>query len=50
MSPDSAGFLETGDPEIQNIIALSQVHFQIAMSDILVDTPGREDGAWIEVL
>ena len=43
------GTLETGDADMDAIIQLSLFHAMVTMSDVYVDCPGREDGAWIEV-
>lgn len=42
------GSFECGDPRIDQIVALSKIHAEITMSDTYVDTPGREDGQWLE--
>jgi hypothetical protein len=42
------GRFTTGDPEIDHIMQLAMRHAKVAMSDVFVDTPGREDGMWIE--
>ncbi len=42
------GDFTCGDPIIDQIVALSKIHAEITMSDTYVDTPGREDGQWLE--
>lgn len=42
------GDFSCGDPLIDQIVALSKIHAEITMSDTYVDTPGREDGQWLE--
>ncbi len=36
------------DPTIAQIIDLCLDHAAVTMTDVLVDTPGREDGQWLE--
>ncbi len=45
---DWVGDFECGDPIIEQIEKLSKIHAEITMSDTYVDTPGREDGQWLE--
>ncbi len=35
-------------PRLQQLIELSKIHAEITMSDTYIDTPGREDGQWLE--
>jgi hypothetical protein len=42
------GSFSCGDEQIDQIVKLSLMHAEITMSDGYVDTPGREDGQWIE--
>jgi hypothetical protein len=42
------GSFSCGDEQIDQIVRLSLIHAEITMSDGYVDTPGREDGEWIE--
>ncbi len=42
------GSFECGDERINQIIRLCLVHSEITMIDAYVDTPGREDGQWLE--
>jgi len=42
------GSFSCGDEQIDQIVKLSLIHAEITMSDGYVDTPGREDGEWIE--
>lgn len=42
------GTFVTGDAEIDRILQLAMRHARVSMSDVYVDTPGREDGMWIE--
>ena len=43
------GSFSCGDATIDNgIVPLALEHIKVAMSDVLCDTPGREDGQWIE--
>ncbi len=37
-----------GDERVEQIVKLCQIHAVVTMSDGYVDTPGREDGQWIE--
>jgi hypothetical protein len=42
------GSFECGDERINQIVKLCQIHAEVTMSDAYVDTPGREDGQWLE--
>ena len=42
------GSFACGDPRVDQIVDLCLTHAEITMSDTYVDTPGREDGQWIE--
>ena len=42
------GSFSCGDERIDQIVKLCQIHAEITMTDAYVDTPGREDGQWIE--
>ncbi len=42
------GSFECGDERIDQIVKLCKIHAEVTMSDTYVDTPGREDGQWIE--
>lgn len=42
------GFFECGNEKVHQIIRLCQIHAEVSMTDTYVDTPGREDGQWIE--
>lgn len=44
----AVGSFACGDEQIEQIIKLCRVHAEVTMSDTYVDTPGREDGQWIE--
>ena len=43
-----AGSFDCGDERIDQIVKLCLIHAEVTMSDTYVDTPGREDGQWIE--
>ena len=45
---EPVGSFSCGDEQVDQIIKLCLVHAEISMSDTYVDTPGREDGQWIE--
>ena len=45
---DWSGSFDAEDEIIDQIIALSKIHAEITMSDVYIDTPGREDGQWLE--
>ena len=42
------GSFQCGNEYIDQIIKLCLIHAEVTMSDSYVDTPGREDGQWIE--
>lgn len=42
------GSFDCGDERIAQIVKLCHIHAEVTMSDACVDTPGREDGQWIE--
>ncbi|HWQ52810.1 MAG TPA: hypothetical protein VN442_03940, partial [Bryobacteraceae bacterium] len=42
------GSFDAGDERIAQIVKLCLIHAQVTMVDGYVDTPGREDGTWIE--
>ena len=42
------GSFVTDDPRLQQVVRLSLEHAIVSMSDTYVDTPGREDGQWLE--
>ncbi len=42
------GTFECGDDRIKQIVDLCLIHARVTMTDAYVDTPGREDGQWIE--
>ncbi len=42
------GSFHCGNERIDQIIKLCLIHAEVTMSDSYVDTPGREDGQWIE--
>jgi len=43
-----AGSFDCGDERIEQIVKLCMIHTEVTMTDAYVDTPGREDGQWIE--
>ncbi|MGE5647114.1 MAG: alpha-L-rhamnosidase C-terminal domain-containing protein [Acidobacteriota bacterium] len=43
-----AGSFSCGDARIDQIVNLCLIHAEVTMVDGFVDTPGREDGLWIE--
>lgn len=45
---DIKGSFTASDPRIAQIVRLSLEHAIVSMSDTYVDTPGREDGQWLE--
>jgi hypothetical protein len=45
---DVKGSFRASDPRIAQIVRLSLEHAIVSMSDTYVDTPGREDGQWLE--
>ncbi len=42
------GSFACGREEIDQIVKLYLIHAEVTMTDAYVDTPGREDGQWIE--
>jgi hypothetical protein len=42
------GSFRSGDERLDQIVKLCEVHAEVTMSDAYIDTPGREDGQWIE--
>lgn len=42
------GTFACGDKQIEQIVELCLTHAEVTMLDAYVDTPGREDGQWIE--
>ena len=42
------GSFECGDERIDQIVKLCTIHAEITMADAYIDTPGREDGQWLE--
>ena len=42
------GSFVADDPRLQHVVQLSLEHAIVSMSDTYVDTPGREDGQWLE--
>ena len=45
---DPIGSFHCGDEQIDQIVKLCLIHAEVTMSDSYIDTPGREDGQWIE--
>jgi len=45
---DVLGSFDAGDKRIAQIVKLCLTHAEVTMVDGYVDTPGREDGTWIE--
>jgi len=45
---EKVGSFSCGSEWIEKIIKLCEIHAEICMSDAYIDTPGREDGQWIE--
>ena len=45
---DPVGDFSCGDEIIDRIVRLMVTHAEITMTDSYIDTPGREDGQWIE--
>ena len=45
---DPVGDFSCGDEIIDRIVRLMATHAEITMTDSYIDTPGREDGQWIE--
>lgn len=42
------GNFSCGDERMDQIVKLAAIHAEVTMSDAYVDTPGREDGQWVE--
>jgi hypothetical protein len=42
------GSFRSGNELLDQIVKLCEIHAEVTMSDAYVDTPGREDGQWIE--
>lgn len=42
------GSFHASDPRMAQVVTLSLEHAIVSMSDTYVDTPGREDGQWLE--
>lgn len=42
------GSFDCGNQQIDQIVKLCLIHAEVTMSDAYIDTPGREDGQWIE--
>ncbi len=45
---EPAGTFSCGNERIEQIVKLCLIHAEITMTDAYIDTPGREDGQWIE--
>jgi len=45
---DTIGSFSCGNEHIEQIIKLCLIHAEVTMTDAYVDTPGREDGQWLE--
>ncbi len=45
---DVEGSCDLGDARLDAAVRLGLDHARVSMTDALVDTPGREDGQWIE--
>lgn len=45
---EDTGTFECGNRQVEQIVRLCRIHALVTMSDGYVDTPGREDGQWIE--
>lgn len=45
---EEVGTFACGNRRVEQIVRLCRIHAQVTMSDGYVDTPGREDGQWIE--
>ncbi len=45
---EPVGTFQCGDERIDQIVKLCLIHAEVTMTDAYVDTPGREDGQWIE--
>jgi hypothetical protein len=42
------GSFDCGNERIAQFVKLGLIHAEVTMNDVYVDTPGREDGQWIE--
>ncbi len=42
------GSFSCGDERIDQLVKLCLIHAEVTMTDAYVDTPGREDGQWLE--
>ncbi|HUV40307.1 MAG TPA: alpha-L-rhamnosidase C-terminal domain-containing protein [Sedimentisphaerales bacterium] len=42
------GSFACGDERIDQVVKLCLIHAEITMTDAYIDTPGREDGQWLE--
>jgi hypothetical protein len=47
-APELGSFSATGQRDIPKLVELCLDHARVTMSDTYVDTPGREDGQWLE--
>lgn len=45
---EPVGSFRCGDRQLEQLVELCLIHAEVTMSDAYVDTPGREDGQWIE--
>jgi len=45
---EETGSFSCGDEWIEKIVKLCRIHAELCMSDAYIDTPGREDGQWLE--
>ena len=45
---ERVGSFSCGNEWIDRIVKLCEIHAEICMSDAYIDTPGREDGQWLE--
>ncbi len=45
---EEVGTFECGNRLVEQIVKLAKIHAVVTMNDCYVDTPGREDGEWIE--
>lgn len=45
---DLKGSFSCGDERIDQTVKLCLIHAEVTMTDSYIDTPGREDGQWIE--
>ncbi|MDQ0726706.1 hypothetical protein [Microbacterium sp. W4I20] len=45
---EARGSFRSSDERLDQIVKLAIIHAELTMSDTFVDTPGREDGQWIE--